>query len=152
MDIVASTDAGKPGPVHKVIESARQCPAPAYGSAFSRAVELPLWGNRLMYVSGTASIDEEGRTRDPESAPAQIRRTCDVLEALLGTSGLRLRDAAASIAYCKTPEVFAEWRRSPYNSTPTTIPVYSDVCRPDLLFEIEASALIPEPSAEGRRP
>src|ERR1019366_1387059 len=38
------------------VGSPLQCPAPAYGSAFCRAMELDSGGCRRLFVSGTASI------------------------------------------------------------------------------------------------
>jgi enamine deaminase RidA (YjgF/YER057c/UK114 family) len=46
----------------RILPSPRQCPAPAYGSAFSRAVEIGDETLRRVLVSGTASIEPGGRT------------------------------------------------------------------------------------------
>lgn len=146
MDIVAATSADGSGPLHGPIASPRQCPAPAYGSAFSRGVQLSLFGAHLVYLSGTASIDADGETRYVGDPGAQIEWTCEAADAVLRAAGAGLSQAATGVVYFKNAAAYAEWlRRERVNASgvlPPMIAVYSDVCRRDLLFEVEASCFV----------
>ena len=44
------------------VPSPLQCPAPAYGSSFSRAMEISSPGGRRLLISGTASVAPGGET------------------------------------------------------------------------------------------
>jgi enamine deaminase RidA (YjgF/YER057c/UK114 family) len=112
-----------------------------YGSAFARAAQVPTPAGSALYISGTAAIDEQGRTCHLDDPAGQIRMTIDNLLAVLKDARHDPRQVVEAIAYCKTPavaEIFcSKWR----NELPWPwIVVIGDVCRPDLLFEAEATA------------
>ena len=48
-----------------------------YGSAFSRGMRIDLNGLSILLISGTASIDNEGKTVHVGDLRAQTRRTFD---------------------------------------------------------------------------
>src|SRR6266536_1633634 len=54
-----------------------------YGSAFSRGMRIDLNGLTILLISGTASIDEAGRTVHLGDFRAQLRRTYDNITQLL---------------------------------------------------------------------
>ena len=128
-----------------VLGSRRQPDAFLYGSGFARAMSLGIEGRRTLYVSGTASIDLEGRTAHPGDREGQARETLRSIEALLDEQGGRLRDIAAGTLFHKDEETLVAYRaiaqRLGWADLPL-IPVRSDVCRPELLIEIEAVALL----------
>ena len=126
----------------------RQKSAFHYGSAFARAAEALTPAGRTVFVSGTAAIDEEGRTCFLDDAPGQIRMTLRNVQAVLSDMRCGPSDVVEAIAYCKTPaiaEQFAEELRqaaSPAKESAAWpwVVIVCDVCRDDLLFEIEATA------------
>ncbi len=66
--------------------------------------------------------------------------------ALLEEHGATLADIATSVLFCKTLEAADAWARvTSLMSVPDfpVIPVVGDVCRPELLLELEATALVP---------
>ncbi|HUU43114.1 MAG TPA: RidA family protein [Planctomycetota bacterium] len=120
--------------------------ATAYGSSFARAVSVELPGGRSVVVSGTASIDEAGRSVHVGDARGQARRTIANFEAILSTGGARPRDLSHAVWYCKdvayAPVVRDEMRAAGWPAFPYVL-VRADVCRPELLVEIDGTALIP---------
>ena len=130
---------GPEGAIDYLLKGGNQNPASDYGSAFSRAAATATPGGRTVYVSGTAAIDANGITEDVGNASAQIDDTIRHVRAVFGDMGGSDADMVQTMAYCKTPEVERifrdEWPDLPW---PTVI-IVGDVCRDDLLFEIEAT-------------
>jgi len=126
------------------VESPMQCSAAAYGSSFSRAVEIAEPGLRRLFVSGTASIDPEGLTAHVGDVAAQVALTMEVVQAILESRGMRWENTSRAIAYLKSsrdlPAFTAYCEKNGLASLPV-VPVCADVCRDDLLFEIELDAL-----------
>jgi enamine deaminase RidA (YjgF/YER057c/UK114 family) len=140
------------------LENPQQTPAYAYDAKhspqspkFSRAVALALGNYLTTWVSGTASIvDSESRhLGDLEKQTAQ---TIDNIERLLAADnfalhGLRgarasLRDLAKIRVYLKRAEDLAKCRaicERRFGSVPAIYAV-ADICRPELLVEIEGVA------------
>ena len=58
-----------------------------YGSAFSRGLRIDLNGLTILLISGTASIDEYGKTVHIGDFRAQQRRTYDNITGLLAAEG-----------------------------------------------------------------
>lgn len=127
------------------IASPLQCSAQSYRSSFSRAVEVACPTHRTLYVSGTASIDREGRTLHVGDPEGQVRQTMEVVEALLDSQGMSWSDVVRGVAYFK--DIRAD--RALYDDycSERGIPRFplafshADVCRDDLLFEIEVDAV-----------
>lgn len=119
----------------------QQC-AFEYGSAFSRAAKVSTPAAETVFISGTASIDESGATTNLDDNAAQVKATIENVQVILRDMNCGDEDVVQMMAYCKTQEVQAivnELKDSlPY---PWMIMI-CDVCRDDLLFEIEATAII----------
>jgi enamine deaminase RidA (YjgF/YER057c/UK114 family) len=111
-----------------------------YGSAFSRGCKMRSPAGYIVYVSGTASIAADGRTLYPGDAQAQIEATVDNVRAVLEEYNHGDDDIVHAIAYCKTPEVKQVFIDGRYCLGWPIIPVIADICRDDLLFEIEVTA------------
>ena len=127
----------------KEIGSPLQCPAPAYGSAFSRAMEFELDGSRRILVSGTASIEPGGATVWADDIHRQIELTMRVVGAILEVRGLGWSDVTRALAYFKSPAyvpAFEAWCREHGWENPPCINLHCDICRDDLLFELELDA------------
>jgi len=122
------------------LAAGRQDSAYKYGSAFSRALRTKAPAGEIVFISGTAAIDAKGATRHVGDIDGQIRMTIDNVRAVLEGAGCSDADMVQAIAYCKTPgveEAFLKMRESLPWPFITTI---CDICREDLLFEIEAAA------------
>ncbi|HLU48713.1 MAG TPA: Rid family hydrolase, partial [Planctomycetota bacterium] len=75
--------------------------APAYGSAFSRGLAVADGEKVTLHISGTASVDEHGRSVHPGDLEAQIDRTLQNIEALLRGRGASFDDVVSAITYLK---------------------------------------------------
>jgi enamine deaminase RidA (YjgF/YER057c/UK114 family) len=127
-----------------VIPSPLQSSATKYGSSFSRAVELTLPDHRRLYISGTASIDETGKTVFLGDTNAQIGKTLEVVGAILSSRGMGWKDISRSIVYVKRAAeapLFDAYRAAQGLPAFPAVVVESDICREDLLFEIEVDAI-----------
>ena len=106
-----------------------------YGSAFSRAACLPTPSGATWYVSGTAAIDAEGRTVAEGDIGRQVMLTIANVQAVLRDIGCAPADIVQGVAYCLNPAVEAAWR-AVAPGWPLAV-VQADICRSNLLFEIE---------------
>lgn len=131
-------------PRHMTVASPLQGPAPAYGSAFSRAVEVRGVGYRQLLVSGTASITPEGKTAHVGDVAKQIELTMQVVAALLTSRQMSWGDVTRATAYFKTATDaphFTAWLKQHDLTALPVIFAQCDICRDDLLFEIEVDAI-----------
>ena len=129
------------------VASPLQCPAPNYGSSFSRAMEIAAGGLRRLLISGTASIEPDGRTAHRGDVEAQIGLSMQVTEAILESRGMNFMDVTRATAYFKSvadSPAFATWLdRHEMRRLPIVI-AGCEICRDDLLFEIELDAERPD--------
>src|SRR5207248_2848266 len=122
-----------------------QCPAPAYGSSFSRAMEIESGGLRRLLVSGTASIHPDGRTAWVGDARKQVDLTMEVIAAILESRRMNFRDVTRATAYYRTPELvlhFEDWARERALLEMPVVSTHSVICRDDLLFELELTLCV----------
>ncbi len=128
------------------LHSRRQNEATEYGSSFARATELALGDARYVFVSGTASIDDQGATVHVGDFEAQVRFTFDAVQALLEGVGAGLADVRQATAFLKNPCDGRSFERILERSGLAEAPVVTtvaDVCRHELLFEVDATAVVP---------
>jgi len=118
----------------------QQC-AMEYGSAFSRASKAITPAGHTVFVSGTASIDTDGQTTHIGDAAGQIKTTIENVRAVLADMNCGDDDVVHVIAYCKTTEVEKVFNAYKNTLAWPWITVICDICRHDLLFEIEAAAM-----------
>jgi enamine deaminase RidA (YjgF/YER057c/UK114 family) len=112
-----------------------------YGSAFSRASRASSPAGETVFVSGTASIDAVGATIHIGDARGQIETTIENVRAVLRDMNCQDSDVVGVVAYCKTAEVegvFEEFKHRIDWPWATSI---CDICREELLFEVEAAAM-----------
>jgi len=124
----------------------RQNEALEYGSAFSRGIAVTTQSNKYFFLSGTASIDETGATIHPGDMRKQTRRTLANVASLLENAGGDLHFIQQATAFIKRPEdipIFEEEIRKNGMSEIPIITTIADVCRDDLLFELDATAVMP---------
>ncbi len=117
-----------------------------YGSAFSRGMKVELPEKTVLYISGTASIDEQGATVHLENIEKQLHRMLLNVQELLKPHGSSFADVVQGMTYLKRVEdypifqaIWAEWGLT---DLPNTV-VEAGVCRPELLCEMEAIAIVP---------
>ena len=122
----------------------------AYGSAFSRGMRIDLQGLTILLISGTASIDEEGKTVHVGDLRAQTRRTFANIMGLLAAEGATWHDVVRTTCYLRDIErdykAFNEERTAFYKEQkldplPASTGIQAILCRPELLVEIEAIAM-----------
>jgi enamine deaminase RidA (YjgF/YER057c/UK114 family) len=126
------------------VDSPLQNPALDYKSSFSRAVEMNFPTHRSLFISGTASITPDGKTIHQGDPGKQIRLTLDVVKAILESRGMDWGDLFRGIAYFKDMDDLPLYRRIAAELGIPRFPLavsHADVCRDDLLFEIEADAV-----------
>ena len=130
-------------PVHA---SRRQGRSFEYGSAFSRALEMNAAGAEVLLVSGTASIDRAGATKHKGQGEAQVLETLLCVAALLESRGAGLDHILQATLFCKEPGILRIYRQvTRLLGVPDfpVLPVRADICRPDLLVEMDAVAAVP---------
>ncbi len=133
-----------PGINHVQIENPQQCEATSYGSLFSRAIRVEGLGPPMLLISGMASIDDAaGLTLHVDDAEAQTRTTIEKATALLEGGGSSWARVVSGIVYVKPgfealldyPPLAELLQRHPLAVS------LADVCRDDLLVEIELLAV-----------
>jgi enamine deaminase RidA (YjgF/YER057c/UK114 family) len=121
-----------------------------YGSSFSRGLRIDLNGLSILLISGTASIDERGRTVHIGDFRAQCRRTYSNITALLAAEGATWKDVVRTTCYLRDIErdytAFNEertrfFREQGLNPLPASTGIQAILCRPELLVEMEAIAM-----------
>ncbi len=157
-----STLACKPGMLNKVISIENQAQTPAFEypeveskfqPLFSRAIALLDEEKALCSVSGTASI-LEAKSMYIGDAEKQTEVTLDNIENLISKDNLKANNIEVAnggleavvqfVVYIKYPENLDKIKSICQKRLPADIPqfyVHADVCRDDLLVEVEAFTL-----------
>jgi enamine deaminase RidA (YjgF/YER057c/UK114 family) len=128
-----------------VRKSARQGSSFNYGSAFSRGMVLDIEGRRTVHVSGTASINTAGASTHVGDAEHQSLETLLSIAAILEEQGGGLQNITSATLFCKNRAAWEAWERVTRLLRVPEFPkvcVQADVCRHDLLVEMEAVAVI----------
>jgi len=145
MDLVAVVGAPASRPAVTQLTNRGQLDAFRYGSAFSRGALIRGHGASLFHLSGTAAIDEKGKSLFIGDIRGQITCTLDKVEALMAQFGTDLHDIVAATVFVKRPEYAALFREMATERGLGELPavcVVADVCREELFFEIDAEAVI----------
>ena len=120
--------------------------APVYGSDFSRGMRVEELNKVALHISGTASLDESGETVHLDDFEAQADRMLLNVAALLEGQGADFRDVVSAITYLKHPQdaerLRQKFHEAGYEGFPNVL-VKAEVCRPELLCETEALAVLP---------
>jgi len=122
-----------------------------YGVAFSRGLRMNLGDYSLFFISGTASVDENGKSVHPGDIRAQCWRTYRNITALLAGEGATWKDVIKTTCYLRDIErdydefnkvrtAFFDWLG--LNPLPASVGIQARLCREDLLIEIEAIVLL----------
>ena len=120
--------------------------AASYGSDFARGLRVVETNKIALHVSGTASIDEAGRTAHPLEFEAQAARMLRNVADLLEGQGAGFRDVVSAVTYLKRPEdagrLLEKLHEAGFEGFPNAL-VVAPICRPELLCETEALAVLP---------
>ncbi|MGA2072953.1 MAG: Rid family hydrolase [Terriglobia bacterium] len=158
---VAAVKSHKPMPKKAV--SAPQTLNEAYDypkpSSFSRALRLDIKGVTILLISGTASVDEDGKTVHVGDFRAQCWRTYQNITGLLEAEGATWKDIVRTTCYLRDIErdyeAFNEirtqfFKEQELDPLPASTAIQAILCRPDLLIEIEAIAIFESDRDSGR--
>lgn len=114
---------------------------------FNAPTSLAIRSGNLLFVSGMAAHDKEGKTVGVGDAEAQTRQALDNLKALVEAAGGTLDDVVKLTVFVRNiadrPEVNkvrAEYFREPYPSA--TLAEVTGLAGADWLVEIEAIAVL----------
>jgi 2-iminobutanoate/2-iminopropanoate deaminase len=119
-------------------------------SSFSRGMRIDLNGVTILLISGTASIDEGGKSLHIGDFRGQMRRTFANISGLLSSEGRTWHDVVRTTCYLRDMErdyeAFNEERTAFYKDLgldplPASTGIQAILCRPELLIEIEAIAM-----------
>ena len=132
---------------HNVLNEAYAYAKP---SSFSRGMRIDLNGLTILLISGTASIDEDGKSVHIGDFRSQLRRTLANITGLLAAEGCTWHDIVRTTCYLRDIErdyeAFNEERTDFFKEQgldplPASTGIQAILCRPELLIEIEAIAM-----------
>jgi enamine deaminase RidA (YjgF/YER057c/UK114 family) len=153
LDLLAAQGTGPQPLAMTRLHSQRQSEATSYGSAFARGMSMTLGDHRYLFVSGTASIDDHGHTAHVGDFDAQSVHTIEVIQALLEGAGAALSDIRQAVAFLKDPRDVDRFdthvRRAGLDGVPLVV-AEADVCRENLLIELEVTAAITHSAGAGQ--
>lgn len=124
-------------------------------ATFSRGTELTYGPFKMVILSGTSSVDENGKSIHTGDLKAQTKRTFANLTDLLTAGGLEWKDVIKTNIFLRDIDRdyadFCAVRKEFYDSLelpfyPAATCVEAKICRSDLLVEIELWALHSEES------
>lgn len=122
----------------------------SYGVDFSRGLRVAEANKVMLYVSGTASIDEAGRTVHAGNFEAQVDRMLDNIASLLAQQGASFENLVSGVTYLRnpsdTPVLRSMCHQRGFDGFPCAL-VEAALCRPELLCEAEAVAMLPRATA-----
>jgi 2-iminobutanoate/2-iminopropanoate deaminase len=119
-------------------------------SSFSRALRLDFGGHKVLLISGTASVNEEGKAEHIGDFNAQLWRTYVNITNLLAAEGMTWHDVVRTTNYLRDIErdyaEFNKIRTSYYNwlnldPLPASTGIQARLCWETLLVEIEVYAI-----------
>jgi enamine deaminase RidA (YjgF/YER057c/UK114 family) len=141
-------------PVEKHVTHAPQVINEAYNyakpSSFSRALRLDIGDYKILLISGTASVNEEGKAEHIGDFKAQQWRTYRNITNLLAAEGMTWHDVVRTTNYLRDIErdyaEFNKIRTTFYNwlgldPLPASTGIQARLCWETLLIEIEAYAV-----------
>lgn len=145
LDLFAISSPRNQPPCCEQLTSVGQMDAFRYGSAFSRGALIRDSDCAYISLSGTAAIDEKGASLFIDDPEKQIACTFDKARILLAGRSAVLSNAAVAVAYIKhANQVDFFWKiAAEYGlGNLPVICVVADICRHELLFELECIVAI----------
>ncbi len=114
-----------------------------YGVSFERATQIDYGDRRHVFVSGTASIDNQGQVVWPRDIKHQVKRMWENVEALLKEAEMNFNDITFALVYLRDPSDYAVVSalfQKQFPNTPHLL-LHAPVCRPGWLIEMECMAV-----------
>jgi enamine deaminase RidA (YjgF/YER057c/UK114 family) len=142
MDLLAVTQRSNTGIEIQPLYGIQQRSPYRYGSAFSRAMRLVEPGEKWVFVSGTASINEKGENIHIGNLRSQVKHTVEVVDSLIRPEGASFSDLCEVTVFLKRKSDFLLYKETAESLGLSDIPaVYlvADVCWEELLFELDAA-------------
>jgi enamine deaminase RidA (YjgF/YER057c/UK114 family) len=120
--------------------------------AFARGMRVELDNCVMLFISGTASVNEQGCSVHPGDVAAQARRTFLNIKGLLESEGADWHDIVRTTCYLADFRYYDDFnavRNTFYaeehlEPLPASTCIEARLCRPELLVEIEAIAIVPK--------
>jgi enamine deaminase RidA (YjgF/YER057c/UK114 family) len=126
----------------KTLSSNMQKEAYKYGSKFSRAILLSNNNIKKIYVSGTSSIDKNGKSILTSQPRKNIEYVIKAIKNILSQENLTMNDITMSYVYGinnSILDIFKKIYAKKHFNFPF-IELETPICRKDLLFEMECIA------------
>jgi len=120
-------------------------PTHKYGVTFERGTTVDYGDRRHIFISGTASINNQGQIEHPLEIEKQTVRTFENVKALLAEAKATMADVMIMIVYLRDTAdypVVDRYINTHYPSIPRLI-LLAPVCRPRWLIEVECIAVKP---------
>ena len=118
-------------------------PTHEYGVTFERGTVVDYGDRRHVFISGTASINNEGQIEHPLDVEKQTGRVFENIQALLKKGDTTMEDVSHMIVYLRDMsdnEVVRKYIQEHYPSIPCEM-VWAPICRPGWLVEVECMAI-----------
>ena len=118
-------------------------PTAIYGVTFERGTAVTYGDRKHVFISGTASIDKEGKVLHVDDPEKQAERMLENVDALLKEAGAGFGDIAYSLVYLRNAANYPRVRAILQRDCPNLDPIYvlAPVCRPTWLVEMECMAI-----------
>jgi len=119
-------------------------PTHVYGVTFERGTRIVFGDRSHLYISGTASIDRDGRVVHERDVTAQARRLLENVDALLRAGEACFDDLCQAVIYLRDPADYPQIKAVFDEILPEKTPrlfVRGSVCRPTWLVEMDAVAV-----------
>jgi enamine deaminase RidA (YjgF/YER057c/UK114 family) len=116
-------------------------PTHVYGVTFERGTRIIFGDRSHYYISGTASINKEGKIVHPGDVASQTDRTVENISALLNNHDAKLDDLKIAVVYLRDAADAPLVEERLAQLLPESLPrimVQAPVCRPGWLVEIDA--------------
>jgi len=145
VDAIAIRSTNDPWPKIHVMTSPQQPEAKTYGALFSRGIEIVWPQYKILHISGTASIDETGRSVHTDEPELQIMNTLNNILSLLNKYDATMTNVVHACAFFKSQDLEALFdniiRKNNWNALPC-LRLRGDICRHDLFFEMDCIAVV----------
>ncbi len=132
----------------EVLNEAYNYPKP---SGFSRGIRVDLGNAVILFISGTASIDENGKSIHIGDFQKQTERVYFNIKKLLESEGATWKDVVKTTVYIKEIDKYYDefnkirinfFKDEGVDPYPASVGVQATLCRPELLIEMDAIAII----------
>ena len=119
-----------------------------YHKSFSRGVSLDCGDMFLIFISGTASVNAQGKTHAAGDFQGQVERTFDNITALLKSENVSWHNVIKTNCYLKKMAYYSRfndyrnyfYKKLKLNPFPASTCIAAELCRKELLVEIDVIA------------